>query len=372
VKKASFYVCILLLIALLLGCTPVLAPETQTATDENQALSTAPETPSFDTQATPSPENTQQQSPQPDLNGLQLAFIPKSLNDPYYVAIGRALEDGAQEYGVILHTMAPAISDAADQQSLMLRTVIQSGVDGIILVPVDFETLKPVCMEAMQASIPVFLIDEALLDTQYGVGCVRSDEHTGLRRLAEWMGEEQNGKGTVGILADSSAQHTARRDGFASALTETHPEIEPVGFFEEQSAANASQPDPDSEATPGIPGEDTRDTQSLCAQFIEAFPDVDSVFACSDALALEYLSQLKAAGKERPVVCSFGGSPEAAQAILDGELQAAVAVQPAKLGSAAFALFAEYVQTGGISTRDMVIETLLTTEENCEACLQYL
>lgn len=370
-KKASFYVFILLLAALLLGCTPVLAPEAPTAADKNPTEETAPAAPPENAQAAPAPEHVQQ-SPQPGLTGLQLAFIPKSLDDPYYVAIGRALEDSAQAYGVMLHTMAPAGSEAADQQSMMLRTVIQSGVDGIILMPLDFETLKPVCAEAMRASIPVFLIDEASADAQYSAGCVLSDEDTGLRRLAEWMGEELNGEGRVGILADSNAQHTARRSGFISAITAAHSEITPVGFFEEHSGVSAHTPSPDLDAAPDMPDEEAQDTQSLCAQFIQEFPDVHGVFACSDALALEYLSQLKTAGKERPIVCSFGGSPEAAQAILGGELQAAVTVQPAKLGSAAFDLFAEYVQTGTHNTHSMVIETLLATEENCEACLQYL
>ena len=99
-----------------------------------------------------------------------------------------------------------------------------------------------------------------------------------------------------------------------------------------------SQPSPrvtPTSATPQLPGlspDRLRDFQNR----LQAHPEIDTVFACSDLMALGAVEAIAAAGKTGRIrVVGFDALDDAKKAIAAGSMDASVAQFPAEMGRAA-------------------------------------
>jgi ribose transport system substrate-binding protein len=69
---------------------------------------------------------------------------------------------------------------------------------------------------------------------------------------------------------------------------------------------------------------------------LQAHPDIDSVFACSDLMALGALEAIAAAGRTGRIrVIGFDALDDAKKAIADGSMAASVAQFPSEMGRVA-------------------------------------
>ena len=243
-----------------------------------------------------------------------IAFVPKQLGNPYFAAVQDAVEAAAEENGFLFETSAPDSSVDIDKQISICDAYVSKGVDVLILIANDSTALKDVTDKAMEKGIAVFTVDSGVDGDNY-VSYIGTDNYAGGQMAAQWMGE--NVKGQVAVIdgAGGNKATTDRFNGFMDKIKD-YPDIEVV--------------------TSDYGNGDMATSMTVAENFITAYPDLAGIFTCDDIMAQGAGQAIQAAGKKDQVtICGFDGSPDGAQAIIDGLIDATIAQTPANMGKTA-------------------------------------
>ena len=97
---------------------------------------------------------------------------------------------------------------------------------------------------------------------------------------------------------------------------------------------------------------------------LQAHPDIDSVFACSDLMALGAVEAIAAAGKTGRIrVIGFDALDDAKKAIAAGKMAASVAQFPAEMGRVAVESAVKVIK-GETLPADVNVRLELVTKDN--------
>ncbi|WP_290371125.1 substrate-binding domain-containing protein [Ruania halotolerans] len=188
------------------------------------------------------------------------------------------------------------VSTQADQ----LDQYVNAGVDAIVVVPVQADSLGPQLVAASDAGIPVIPVNAALDDTTNVTASVLPDDIAAGESEAQMMVDELGGEGNVVILQGPLGQSAEidRTEGIENVLAE-NPGIEVLAM----DTANW-----------------TRDEAvNLMANWISAFgEDIDGVIAENDDMGLGALQALNEAGMSVPIV-GIDGIEDGLAAVADGD-----------------------------------------------------
>ena len=99
--------------------------------------------------------------------GKTLAFVPKQLGNPYFVAVKDAVEEAALANGFAFRVNAPDSSIEVDKQIAIVEAFIGAGVDVLVLIPNDATAVVDVINEAAKHGIAVFLVDSGADESDY-------------------------------------------------------------------------------------------------------------------------------------------------------------------------------------------------------------
>jgi ribose transport system substrate-binding protein len=221
------------------------------------------------------------------------------------------------------------VVDAQDKPSKQLNDIedlIQQKVDLIIVNPTDSDAIVAAVEEANKAGIPVITVDRGSNGGKV-VAHIASDNVLGGAMAAKFIAEKLNGKGKVvelvGIPGTSAARD--RGKGFETEL-QKYPGLELVA----KQTANFNRAE-------GL---------TVMENLLEAYPDIDAVFAQNDEMALGAIEAIKAAGKlGKIIVVGFDAIPDAIEAVKKGEMAATIAQQPFLMGQLAVQKAYEYLET---------------------------
>lgn len=208
---------------------------------------------------------------------------------------------------------AIANSDA-NRQYEQINTFITRGVDGIIIAPVDAQTVVPMIKAANDASIPIVLYNRAPAQNNAKWTAVVNDNYKLTKSTVEAMAQMALKTNTkhkamilIGSLTDSNA--VQRRDGFEDGLKAYTDSIEVVSRISTEWNQE--------KALAGV-------TNAL-----QAHPDINFIFCSSDFMLPSVQSALKADGKYKKfgepghvMVGSFDGDNSAYQMLTEGYLDA--------------------------------------------------
>ena len=158
---------------------------------------------------------------------LQIAVIPKGSTHYHWKSVHAGAEKAAHELGdVEIIWQGPQKEDDRQMQIQVMQNLISRGVDGILLAPLDDQSLVPPVKAAVNRNIPVVIFDSDLKTDVYSA-FVATDNYEGgklsARRLAEMLG----GKGDVIMLkySEGSDATIKREAGFLDGLKEYGPDI---------------------------------------------------------------------------------------------------------------------------------------------------
>ncbi|MFD9432902.1 substrate-binding domain-containing protein [Streptomyces sp. NPDC060002] len=236
-----------------------------------------------------------------------------TLNNPFFVQIQSGAKAEAKKLGVDL-TVTDAQNDAS-QQANQLQNFTSSGLDSIIVNPVDSDAASNSVKAADKAKIPVIAVDrgvnKATVDT-----LVASDNVAGGELAARTVAEKLGGTGKIVILQGQAGTSAAREraEGFAKGL-KAYPGIQVL----------AQQP-ADFDRTKGL---------DVMSNLLQAHPDVQGVIAANDEMALGAIKALGSKAGKSVQVVGFDGTPDGLAAVKNGTLYASVAQQPSQLGKIA-------------------------------------
>ena len=252
-----------------------------------------------------------------------IAFVMKTLNNPFFIEMQKGAEEAAQRLGATLVVQAAEREIDVERQMQIIENLIERKVSALCITPSGSREIVPVIVKANKANIPVLIVDtradEKALSAAGGkiATFIGSDNYDGGKIAGAFLAEKLGGKGNVIVLEGIPGHETgdARLRGFREVIAKS-PGIKIV----------ASQP-ANWERDQGF---------NVFQNLLQANPNVNGLFACSDLMALGATEAIAAAGKSgRIVVVGFDAQPEAREAIKKGTMAATVAQFPARMGATA-------------------------------------
>lgn len=239
---------------------------------------------------------------------INMAWIGKTLNNPWWISVADFTVQEAETLGVNLTISLPGEEVDLERQITMIEAAIQQGVDAIIISASSSEGVIPALERARDAGIVIINFDTRIADPDLYDAFVGADDVAGAYKAGRFICE-QLGEGKVGLLEGLQAQSTGvdRKRGFVEAI-EACPGVELVA-----SAPAEWRSDLALNATINI---------------LTAHPDIDAIFASNDQMALGMVNGVYAAGRDPSefILVGYDGILDAAQAVLDGDLDAFVAL----------------------------------------------
>ena len=112
-------------------------------------------------------------------------------------------------------------------------------------------------------------------------------------------------------------------------------------------------------------------SMTVAENFLTAYPDLVGIFCCDDQMAQGAGQAVAARGlNDKIIVAGFDGSPEGAQAILDGVMDMTVAQQPRLMGTTAVDYIIKHMN--GESVEPIIYtDCEIVTAENAQDFLEW-
>ena len=280
-----------------------------------------------------------------------VALVLKTLNHPFFVDMRRGAQEAADRLGVNLQVQAAERESDVDKQMQIVENMLQTGIKVLAITPSGSREIVSALVKAKNAGVPIVIVDtrlDAKAAADAGVVAktfIGSDNYEGGKLAGEYTITSTGGKAKVGILEGIPGHETgdSRLRGYRDAVAKT-PGITIV----------ASQP-ANWERDQGF---------NVFQNMLQAHPDIDSVFACSDLMALGAIEAIAAAGKTGTIrVIGFDALDDAKKAIAAGTLDASVAQFPSEMGRVAVESAVKVIR-GEKIPEDIKVKLELVTKDN--------
>jgi ribose transport system substrate-binding protein len=280
-----------------------------------------------------------------------VALVLKTLNHPFFVDMRRGAQEAADRLGVRLQVQAADREIDVDKQMQIVENLLQTGIDILCITPSGSREIVSALVKARDANVPIIVVDtrlDAKAASDAGVQpqtFIGSDNYEGGKLAGEYAVTITGGKAHVGILEGIPGHETgdSRLRGFRDAVKNA-PGVIIV----------ASQP-ANWERDQGF---------NVFQNMLQAHPDIDTVFAASDLMALGAIEAIAAAGKTGRIrVIGFDALDDAKKAIEAGTMEASVAQFPYEMGKAAVES-AVRVLNGEKLPADIMVKLEMVTRAN--------
>ncbi|MCW1919846.1 D-ribose ABC transporter substrate-binding protein [Rhodobacter sp. KR11] len=277
--------------------------------------------------------------------GLISIIITDPAN-PYWLTEGNVAEATAKSLGYEANVAAH--KGDTNVESTLIDTAITNKSVAIILDPANADGSIGAVKKAVDAGIPVFLVNAEINQEGLAKAQLVSNNAQGAALGAEaWvaaMGEKGSYVELFGNPADNNA--ATRSNGYTTVIGQ-YPDLVQAG----KEVGNWDR-------TQGY-----QKMQSL----LQANPDVTGVISGNDEMALGAIAALKEAGKLAGVkVGGFDGSPDAVAAVAAGEMEYTVLQPVAVFAAEAVKQADNFIKTGatGAATEKQLFDCALITKDN--------
>lgn len=281
-----------------------------------------------------------------DADGPDVAVVLKTLSSPYWLQVSGGAEDAGEETGANV-TLAGATAESQVQEQIdKVRSAITQQVDALVVAPTQAEQLQPILEQAVDADIPVLLVDTDIEGWDGKETFVGTDNHSAGVTAGEYI-LEQVDEGEIALIrgVPGNPSTDSRVDGVLEAI-----EGSDLRVVAELSANS-----------------DRAEGRTVMADVLQVNPEVSVVFAANDDMALGAVEAIKAAEVplEEILVVGVDGTRDAVDSMLAGELDASVAQNAYEMGRTSVELAVELLDGGAIEER---VDTGVTvvTPENAE------
>ncbi|GAA3607692.1 D-ribose ABC transporter substrate-binding protein [Microlunatus ginsengisoli] len=280
--------------------------------------------------------------------GGTIAIITVDPSNPYWKAEADTAKAEAEKLGY--KTTVSANNNDPETQNQLIETAINDKVAGILLDPAGADESVAAVQKAVDAKIPVVLINAEISQTGLAKAQIVSNNAQGATIGAEEWAKAMNYKGTYvelfGKPSDNNAQ--VRSDGYKAVISQ-YPDLKSVG----KEIANW----------------DRQQGQEKMESLLSKNPDVKGVIAGNDEMALGAINALKEAKKlDQVKVLGFDGNQDAVDAVKSGAMVATVLQPIVEATKKAIGQLDSVIRTGntGVSEEKQAIDCVLITKENAD------
>ncbi len=282
---------------------------------------------------------------------LRIAVIPKGATHEFWKSVHEGANKAAAEDGAEVVWAAPQKEDDKEQQGQIIETQVTNKVDGIVLAPLDASAMVAPVTSAIDAKVPVLIIDSALNGANT-VSFVATDNEKGGHLAGAEMARLLGGKGQIVVLryAEGSASTMAREKGFIDEIKK-NPGIKIVSDNQYAGATvETAQKASENLLSPLKKG----DGLSIDGIYT---PNESSTFGM-----LRVLQDNKWTGKVKFV--GFDSSPKLIDGLKANEINALVIQNPRKMGYEGVKTIIKYIKGDKSVPKTVDTGAALVTKEN--------
>lgn len=287
-----------------------------------------------------------------NLSNIKVGYCTPSLNAPYYMVLSEEIKKNVESYG--MKFLSADGQDDIAKQITAVEDLVASGVNILIVNPLDPLAMVTAVNAAVKAGIPVFTIDSGI-DPIAEITCgVQADNVGNGCLIGEWMAGEL-GKADVYAAIISGKQGNPvgqmKRMGFVQGFIET--QLRSLG---NSNLKIVSQ---------GWGNWTNNGGLKAMEDILVAHPEVNVLFAENDAMAMGALKAIKEAGMAGKIlIAGVDGQKEANQLIQTGELGASALNSPGVMSKILLEMIARYLNGEKNINKNILTPAVLITKDN--------
>jgi len=278
---------------------------------------------------------------------LQIVSSMPALEFPFFVHMQAQIREEAEALGGI-ELIEYDGQNSTSKQTADMEAAIISGVDGVVISPLDSVAMAPAVQQLVDAGIPVMTIDRRVDDVPGILGHVGADNVKGGEAQGNLIVEMfPDGANVVNLQGQPGASPAIdRNQGVHNVLD---PMSDKYVFVAEQTAN--FQREEGASVTEAILGG------------LDAPPDV--IVAANDDMALGAQQVVQEQGLDIPII-GFDALPEALASIRDGGLHATIEQSPGEQSRQALQALVSHLRDGTEPEPVVLLEPFAITQDNIE------
>jgi ribose transport system substrate-binding protein len=277
---------------------------------------------------------------------LRVAVIPMGTTHEFWKSIHAGALTAAGELGVEIVWKGPLKEDDRNEQMEVFETLAASGVDAMLLSPIDDRAMLRPVAEARRAGIPTVVFNTALQGGEH-IAFVSTDNARGGALAARAVGRLTGGRGRLILVRVIEGVEATRQreEGFLDALRVEFPGI--VVVSENQYA-----------------GPSTEKAYQVMENLLARFGPVEAVFTPNESTTFGCLRALQDHGLAgKTVHIGFDSSAKLIEALETGDLQGLVLQDPFAMGSESLKAAVAYLRNLPYE-KTVATAVVLATREN--------
>jgi ribose transport system substrate-binding protein len=280
-----------------------------------------------------------------------IAYVPGATGVAFYDTLVAGMRAKAASLGMsVTYQGSPNFAPA--DQTPIVNAICTKHPNALIVSPTDPVAMAPAINTCLNAGIPVITVDTGLANTSQITSAITTDNDSGGKDAADFVGKALGGKGQVALmsLSPTATTQVARIDSFEKEIKAAYPGITvlPVQYTTQA----------------------TSDSETVARSILAAHPGVKAFFGSAEPNAEGVSSALKALGLTGKVLdVGFDASPAEVSLLKSGGINATIAQPAAEEGAdaAQFAYDKITGDTGGITATVQLPDVLLTTADASQA-----
>lgn len=280
-----------------------------------------------------------------DYSSMTIAWSPANLSNELQVTLTDNIQAAVEGLGAEFLSSDPQ-GDPVTQVT-QVENFISRGVDMILMSPNDASACGVVLQEAVEAGIPMIIVNCKMDDMDGALCYVGCDDLTAGELLMEYAAEMLGGEGTIGILRGPDGLDAAikRTTGIENVLAD-NPGIE---VYSSQTA-----------------NWQTAEAMSIVENWLQS-TTLNAVVCENDEMAVGAVEAIKGQGQSLDDVLVFGidGIPSAYQSIANGEMKATLLQDAAAIAAKTIEVMQLYFETGEVEA-EYIIPWVIVDSENID------
>jgi ribose transport system substrate-binding protein len=253
---------------------------------------------------------------------LTLAVIPKSTGGEFWETVEVGANEAARELGVSIKWEGAITETELAEQKKIIENMVNVGVDGIALAPLNPKAMQKDVENAAAAGIPVVIFDSAVDGTAH-ISFVATDNPAGGGLAAKHIVEQLKDGGKKVIMLrfiQGTASTEDRAHGFLDEMKKAGFDVVSDAYIEDATVAGAKK---------------------TATNVLEGFVEngklaVDGIFTCNLTATLGMaaaLDDLRKSGVTTDVMfVGFDSSPRLVEELQSGNIDALIVQNPKKIG----------------------------------------
>lgn len=277
-----------------------------------------------------------------------IVFIPKSTNTTFYLFLRKGAADKAKELGYTVDYQGVATESEVMGQVNLFNNIAATKPAGILCAAIDANAMQPAVKAAMDAGIPVVMVDATIADKTIPVASITADNYQGGQLGGELLAKLLGHKGKVANLGISAGSHTGlqRSKGFEEVIAK----------YKDMTALPVQW----TEADPAR-------CLNVTTDLLNGNPDLAGVYGAAAAMGVGASQAIKARGLEKKVkIVHFDPSPEVLPLFEQGIIQGIISQDPYQMGYRGVDIIDRVIKGEKIpdSEKNVEIPTVAITPEN--------